>query len=100
MAEDVTDVNGNEAALAGFDDLLAFIKHKRGFDFTGYKKPGLGRRIDKRLQARHVETYEDYRRLLETDPDEFVELFNTILINVTSFFRDEFAWSYLAEAIL
>src|SRR3954451_14776902 len=86
--------------LFELEALLEFIKLKRGFDFTGYKKPSLGRRIQKRLQARQVETYGQYRRLLEDDPDEFVELFNTILINVTSFFRDEFAWSYLAEEIV
>src|SRR5262249_53257489 len=64
------------------------------------KKPSLARRIEKRLQARHVEDYEQYRAVLEEDPDEFVELFNTILINVTSFFRDEFAWGYLGEEIV
>jgi two-component system CheB/CheR fusion protein len=84
----------------GLDELLEYIRLQRGFDFTGYKKASLGRRIQKRLQARHVETYADYRGLLEADPDEFVELFNTILINVTSFFRDEFAWSYVGEEII
>ena len=34
------------------------------------------------------------------DQDEFVELFNTILINVTAFFRDEPTWDYLRETIV
>jgi chemotaxis methyl-accepting protein methylase len=37
---------------------------------------------------------------LEVVPDEFAQLFNTILINVTSFFRDPPAWEYLAEQII
>jgi two-component system CheB/CheR fusion protein len=82
------------------DRLLDYIKDQRGFDFTGYKKTSLARRIDKRLQVRHVDDFDDYRALLEDDPDEYVELFNTILINVTSFFRDEFAWDYLRTDIL
>ena len=83
-----------------FDALLTYVRDARGFDFTGYKKPSLARRIEKRLQARKVADYDEYRALLEKDPDEFVELFNTILINVTSFFRDEFAWDYLREVVV
>ena len=83
-----------------FDALLTYVRDARGFDFTGYKKPSLARRIDKRLQARRAPGYDEYRALLEQDPDEFVELFNTILINVTSFFRDEFAWDYLREVVV
>src|SRR5262245_33157578 len=82
------------------DALLRYIRDERGFDFTGYKKPSLARRIDKRLQVRHVPGYDEYRALLEQDPVEFVELFNTILINVTSFFRDEFAWQFLSEEVV
>ena len=33
-----------------------------------------------------------YQEYLEVHPDEFATLFNTILINVTSFFRDPAAW--------
>jgi two-component system CheB/CheR fusion protein len=84
----------------GLDALLDYIKSERGFDFTGYKKTSLARRIEKRLQARHVESFDEYRTLLGNDPDEFVELFNTILINVTSFFRDEFAWDFLREEVV
>ncbi len=82
------------------DALLAYVKQERGFDFTGYKKPSLARRNEKRLQARHAANYEEYLRVLEQDPDEFAALFDAILINVTSFFRDEFAWTYLAERVV
>ena len=43
-----------------------------------------------------VERYDEYIDYLEMHPDEFVELFNTVLINVTAFFRDPPAWEYLA----
>ena len=32
-------------------------------------------------------------------PDEFTALFNTILINVTGFFRDPDAWDYLRDEV-
>jgi two-component system CheB/CheR fusion protein len=83
-----------------FEALLTYISRVRGFDFTSYKRPSLTRRVNKRLQAVAVSSYSDYIDRLEVDPEEFVHLFNTILINVTSFFRDIWAWEYLESEIV
>ncbi|MFL5866513.1 MAG: CheR family methyltransferase [Thermoleophilaceae bacterium] len=80
--------------------LLEYLKQTRGFDFTGYKTSSLERRIKKRMDQVNVETYAEYQDFLEVTPDEFTDLFNTILINVTAFFRDERAWEYLAEELI
>src|SRR3954454_7268056 len=85
---------------AGFEGLLEFLKRSRGFDFTGYKRASLERRFKRRLQSVECESYGDYLDYLEVHPDEFEELFNTLLINVTSFFRDETAWEVLANAVV
>ena len=45
-------------------------------------------------------TYGSYTDYLEVHPDEFVLLFNTVLINVTTFFRDPSSWEYLSEEII
>jgi CheR methyltransferase, all-alpha domain len=37
-----------------FDDLLAFIRESRGFDFTSYKQSTLTRRIRKRMMDARV----------------------------------------------
>jgi two-component system CheB/CheR fusion protein len=65
--------------------LLEYLKRTRGFDFTAYKRPSLIRRIEKRMQAVGIERFPDYVDHLEVHPDEFAQLFNNILINVTSF---------------
>lgn len=83
-----------------FEALLAYLKDSRGFDFTGYKRSSLMRRVGRRMQAVEVDTYESYLDYLEVHPEEFAFLFNTILINVTSFFRDPEAWEYLAREII
>jgi two-component system CheB/CheR fusion protein len=80
--------------------LLEHIKNSRGFDFSGYKRSSLERRIAKRLQAVQVGSYSDYQDYLEVHPAEFSELFDTLLINVTGFFRDEGAWSYLTSDVI
>jgi two-component system CheB/CheR fusion protein len=83
-----------------FENVLEFIRTNRGFDFTGYKRPSLQRRITKRMETVGLDSYDDYLVRLETHPEEFVSLFDTILINVTSFFRDPEAWDYLAREIV
>ena len=64
------------------------------------KRPSLSRRIRKRMDAVQVETYEEYRDYLEVHPREHVQLVDTILINVTDFFRDEEAWRYLTDEVV
>ncbi|MGN6372345.1 MAG: CheR family methyltransferase [Solirubrobacteraceae bacterium] len=80
--------------------LLEHIKQSRGFDFSGYKRTSLERRIGKRLEALEIPSYSDYEDYLEVHPDEFTTLFDTILINVTSFFRDEAAWRYMETDVV
>jgi two-component system CheB/CheR fusion protein len=83
-----------------FEALLDYLKRNRGFDFTGYKRNSVMRRVQKRMQGVGIESYSDYIDYLEVHPDEFEQLFNTVLINVTSFFRDPPAWEYLAQDVI
>src|SRR3954471_2836787 len=83
-----------------FSQLLTYLERSRGFDFSGYKKTTLGRRIEKRMAAVGAESFAEYEDHLEANPREFTELFNTILINVTSFFRDAPAWDFVRDDVL
>jgi two-component system, chemotaxis family, CheB/CheR fusion protein len=83
-----------------YEELLEYLRANRGFDFTGYKRASLIRRISKRMTDIQVQSVPDYVDYLEVHPDEFGLLFNTILINVTSFFRDTPAWEYVASDII
>jgi two-component system, chemotaxis family, CheB/CheR fusion protein len=85
---------------AEFESLLEYLRDTRGFDFTGYKRPSLRRRLDKRMQAVGIEKHADYLDYLQVHPDEFIDLFNHILINVTGFFRDPQIWDYLSETVI
>src|SRR5437868_13287990 len=58
------------------------------------------RRVDRRMQDTNIPSYEAYLDVLQVRPEEFTALFNTILINVTAFFRDEESWSYLRDELL
>ena len=85
---------------APLDVLLEHIKRTRGFDFSGYKRTSLERRIQKRMEEVAVADYGEYLDYLEVHQDEFPALFDTILINVTGFFRDPPAWEYYRDEIV
>lgn len=77
-----------EGAQRSADALLLMLKETRGFDFTGYKRSTLHRRVRRRMALLNLATFGEYRDYLELQPDEFSLLFDSMLINVTSFFRD------------
>src|SRR5205823_6616564 len=52
------------------------------------------------MQSLRMERYGDYLDYIEGHPEEFIQLFNTILINVTGFFRDTAAWEFLAAEVI
>jgi two-component system, chemotaxis family, CheB/CheR fusion protein len=94
LPDDQLEVGGR------LEDLLVFIRDARGFDFTGYRRSSLARRIGKRMHEVGIADYLDYRDRLESSAEEFGHLFNTILINVTGFFRDPETWAYLQNEVM
>jgi two-component system, chemotaxis family, CheB/CheR fusion protein len=90
-------VQGTDQA---FEALLEFLKRNRGLDFTGYKRASLERRFRRRMDAAGVGSFEDYLDHLEVQPDEYRALFDTLLINVTEFFRDGAVWDFVREEVL
>ncbi|HEX6417043.1 MAG TPA: CheR family methyltransferase, partial [Acidimicrobiales bacterium] len=89
-----------EDERVGLEELLVFMRDARGFDFTGYKRTSLGRRIRRRMESVGIDDFPTYRDHLEADADEFARLFDTILINVTSFFRDAECWELLQSEVV
>jgi two-component system CheB/CheR fusion protein len=84
----------------GVESVLSHLRDTRAFDFTSYKRATLSRRIDKRMEQLGIGDHESYVDFLEVHPEEFEPLFNTILINVTSFFRDPDAWALLRDVAI
>ena len=83
-----------------FEALLEFLKRSRGFDFTGYKRTSLVRRFRRRMDAIGCTSFSDYMDHLEVHPEEYQQLFDMLLINVTDFFRDPPSWAHLRDEVL
>jgi two-component system CheB/CheR fusion protein len=91
---------GAPAPDPAFERLLEKLSAEYNFDFRQYKAASLSRRVRKRMQQVRVDSFDAYIAYLERHPDEHVALFNTILINVTGFFRDPEAWKAIGSEIL
>ena len=69
-------------------------------DFKHYKTSTLVRRIQRRMLVLQAETVDEYVEVLGHSPTERENLFNDLLINVTSFFRDPEAFDALKNDVL
>ena len=81
-------------------EILEKVYKERGFDFRQYKETSLERRLQKRLHAVNLKSYKDYVIRLSEDPAEYDRLIDTILINVTEFFRDRDAFDVIRDKVL
>ncbi len=87
-------------ASPDFERLIDHLRDERGFDFSGYKRASLMRRVTQRAHEVGIDNFRAYHDYLEVHPEEFAALFDKILINVTEFFRDRAAWDQLAQDIV
>ena len=81
-------------------DLVRELAEERGFDLRGYKFSTLERRIRRRMQQLNLGSYPEYLNYIRRNQGETAKLLDTVLINVTRFFRDVQAWDALREQIL
>lgn len=88
------------AAEWEMETLLEYLKYSRGCDLTGYKRPSLERRFRVRMRELKIDSYLDYLHYLQRHSQEYIPLLNTVLINLTSFFRDRASWEYLANELI
>ncbi len=98
--KDETEEKLTEDEDSELDILLQKLFDERGMDFRDYKKASIKRRVQKRLEANNLVSYAQYIEFLDRHPDEYSKLFNTLLINVTEFFRDAEAFDILAKEVI
>ena len=81
--------------LHGFAKIMELAREQSGVDFSLYKTSTIHRRITRRMVLGRKNSLDDYAAFVTTDPKEFKALYADLLINVTSFFRDESAFDAL-----
>lgn len=93
------DASGRDDALA-LENLLAVIRARRDFDFSGYKRGTLLRRVRRRMAMLSIDAIGSYCALILRAPDELDALVRDLLIGVTEFFRDPPAWEALRTEVI
>lgn len=99
----VADEKGALAIADSDEDLLAILQLLRkstGVDFTHYKKNTIKRRIIRRMLLFRIDSLKDYVQYLKQHVKEVTLLYNDLLINVTTFFRDPDALEYLEKTVV
>jgi chemotaxis protein methyltransferase CheR len=108
----VTEVKqnkGNSVEMMSVEDFLenvAYQKLKRllhetvGLDCNGYRDEYLKRRFAIRLRATGTNTYRRYVRYLQKNPEEYNLVIDNLVINYTTFFRDNDVYVHLEKSVL
>jgi two-component system CheB/CheR fusion protein len=81
-------------------EMLAILRARTGHDFSGYKRPTLLRRTQRRMSLIGSQTLGEYASVLRERSEEAAALANDLMINVTGFFRDPEAWEAFRLAVI
>jgi len=87
---------GDDSDMA---QIFRLLRRITTVDFSGYKSPTIGRRIQRRMALQKLEKLKDYVALLRRERDEVNALYYDLLINVTSFFRNPEAFEALKHVV-
>ena len=79
--------------------VFILLRAATGTDFTYYKDTTIRRRIARRMVLHKIDKMAHYIRYLEGHPQELKSLFQDILINVTSFFREPATFEVLRKKL-
>ena len=88
------------ANLEELKEIIALVRQHTPYDFSAYKEHTLFRRIKRRTTQLEIDTFQEYIYYLKNHKDELELLGKEFLIGVTRFFRDEEAFTILAEDVI
>jgi len=81
------------------EPIFRLLRRSTTVDFSGYKSPTIARRIQRRMALHKIDKLSVYGALLHRAPAEVDALYQDLLINVTSFFRNPEAFAALRQIV-
>jgi len=80
--------------------ILDYLQNQKGFDFSGYRRSMLERRINKRLLATETGNINEYFQFLINNQTEADELIDALTINVSQFFRNPLVFEFISNKLI
>lgn len=84
----IAEIDMGAATDSGLGAIFQSLRKTTGVDFTQYRKTTILRRIHRRMVVHKIDKIEDYVKFVHANPAETKALYQDMLINVTSFFRN------------
>jgi two-component system CheB/CheR fusion protein len=79
--------------------IFQMLRRSIGVDFTHYRQTTILRRIQRRMLVHKLENFGQYVRYLRSNATEIKSLYQDMLINVTSFFRNPSVFELLKSMV-
>lgn len=96
----LADIGSQKLGDTEFRFLSGFVRRHCGITMGEHKRQLLQGRLQRRLRALGLGTFEEYCRLLREDPEsELDEFASAVSTNVTAFFRESHHFDFLAERL-
>jgi two-component system CheB/CheR fusion protein len=92
-------LNETHIISQGIDRIFDILVEKYQVDFTDYKLGTIQRRLERRMVVNKVTTIEDYLKILSNSDHEVELLYKDLLVIVTSFFRNSYAFEDLEKLL-
>ncbi len=90
---------GDASREAQLGQVFRLLRRLTKVDFSDYKQPTILRRMQRRMALHKIEDFPEYIALLQTHRQELTALYQDLLINVTSFFRNPEAFDALRQIV-
>lgn len=86
--------------MSDYQQILSELNQFSGIDFTAYKAHTVVRRIEQRIAMNKLPSVHEYVEFFRSNQEEKKMLCKTLLVGVTSFFRDGAAFTVLQKEVL
>ncbi len=94
-----TQIIEEQSDEEAYTTIFNLVQAATGVNFSHYKPTTVKRRLVRRMALYKIEQLSNYVHYLQNKPAEINALYNDLLINVTSFFRDSEAFEALKSKI-
>ncbi|UEG52062.1 protein-glutamate O-methyltransferase CheR [Mucilaginibacter daejeonensis] len=95
----INDIDSKGPSSIEMNDLIDLVKKIHGFDFSGYSKASLRRRITRIMQLKRLGYY-DLKHMLINDTAFFQNFLEEVTVNVTEMFRDPLFYKAINDQVL